>query len=457
MARKMSWPVLGALLAVSGCAEPECLYECVDETPMVGGDVDIGRDALLNEGLMTCGVPWAGFEPLAPLFDGPSLPEREGRNAELAYNLTATTTAEGVELVNVNCLNCHASVFEGELVMGLGESWIDDSQPGMMLVDFADPRVDPDTPEQAELDRLREIVTLMDQYPTDTIGENRGDTLLFAFAAHRDPVTFDWLDEPGFTPPQGAPIPHDVPPWWGMRKKNAMFANTAARGDYSRWVLNGTLMCLDDPETARDVFAVAEDVRAFIESVEPPPWPGRIDEDLAEDGQDIFEATCSRCHGTYGEDWTYPNLVVPVEEVGTDPLSAESVDAWQTAWDAQFSKTELAVGVEWAPRAGYIAPPLDGIWITAPYLHNGSVPTLEAVLDPSLRPAIWRRTGEHDRDAVGWEYEVLAEGKDSPPDGVDPVEIVDTTLPGYSNEGHPFGEPLSDDERRAVLEYLKTL
>src|SRR6185437_677273 len=100
---------------------------------------------------------------------------------------------------------------------------------------------------------------------------------------------------------------------------------------------------------------------------------------------------------------------------------------------------------------GYIAPPLDGIWITAPYFHNGSVPTLEAVLNSRIRPTCWTRDFEHpqyDYSAVGWRYTVDTVGRRS---------VYNTTLPGYGNYGHTFGDRLSDRERREVIEYLKTL
>src|SRR5260370_40763791 len=53
---------------------------------------------------------------------------------------------------------------------------------------------------------------------------------------------------------------------------------------------------------------------------------------------------------------------------------------------------------------GYVAPPLDGIWASAPYLHNGSVPTLWHVLHPAERPLVWLRTEDgYDREKVGLE------------------------------------------------------
>ena len=104
------------------------------------------------------------------------------------------------------------------------------------------------------------------------------------------------------------------------------------------------------------------------------------------------------------------------------------------------------------PFTGYIAPPLDGVWITAPYLHNASVPTLEAILNSKIRPAYWSRDFDHpqyDYEKLGWKFSTESKGGSK--------TVYDTTVPGYGNYGHYFGDVLSDAERKAVIEYLKTL
>jgi hypothetical protein len=115
--------------------------------------------------------------------------------------------------------------------------------------------------------------------------------------------------------------------------------------------------------------------------------------------------------------------------------------------------------VELAPAEGYIAPPLDGVWATAPYLHNGSVPDIRSLLDSRLRPRFWRheQPREYDTTILGWRYERLEHGKDGAADREERARIYDTTRPGYGNGGHLFGDGLTDAERDAVIEYLKTL
>lgn len=104
------------------------------------------------------------------------------------------------------------------------------------------------------------------------------------------------------------------------------------------------------------------------------------------------------------------------------------------------------------PFNGYIAPPLDGIWITAPYLHNGSVPDLETLLNSKERPRYWSRdfdNPEYDYKKVGWKY--------SAEDSAGDTNVYNTDLPGYGNYGHRYGDKLSSTERKAIIEYLKTL
>ena len=94
----------------------------------------------------------------------------------------------------------------------------------------------------------------------------------------------------------------------------------------------------------------------------------------------------------------------------------------------------------------YKARPLNGVWATAPYLHNGSVPTLAALLEPaSRRPATFHvGSTEFDARAVGF--------VDDPA-----FPVFDTSLPGNGREGHEYGAALSASEKADLLEYLKSL
>jgi mono/diheme cytochrome c family protein len=214
------------------------------------------------------------------------------------------------------------------------------------------------------------------------------------------------------------------------------------------------LLTVADSSEARQVDGHMPDVLAYIYSLQPPKYPKTIDQTLATKGMALFETKCSGCHGKYGQGESYPNLLIPGSIIKTDSLlfsvnytQPQLVDWFNRSWFAGGSHPARLV-----PMRGYIAPPLDGIWITAPYLHNGSVPTLEALLNSKTRPTYWSRSFEkpqYDYENVGWVYTVEKEGGST--------SVYDTKQAGYGNGGHYFGDALSDGERKAVIEYLKTL
>jgi mono/diheme cytochrome c family protein len=218
--------------------------------------------------------------------------------------------------------------------------------------------------------------------------------------------------------------------------------------------------CTDTVEGAAAIDAWFTDVRAYLAALEPPDYPFPVDHALTDEGRRLFEANCKRCHGTYGEDPRYPNRVVGLEKVGTDPALAQGAYYEADRFIRWYNRSFYGEISRAAPALGYVAPPLDAVWATAPYLHNGSVPTLEALLDASKRPRYWRFTSDQpafDEKALGWAYAESPHGKDGAMSWDERYRVYDTSLPGYSNEGHTFGDELSDTERAALLEYLKTL
>src|SRR5262249_20346620 len=135
---------------------------------------------------------------------------------------------------------------------------------------------------------------------------------------------------------------------------------------------------------------------------------------------------------------------------------------YNETWFTEEKPGWLVDGYKGLPSAGYQAPPLDGIWATAPYFHNGSVPTVWDVLNSKSRPNIYTRSFRTDEAAydpakLGWKVQVLDKGADASMSEVQRRKIYDTTQPGRGNTGHTYGDKLTDDERRAVIEYLKTL
>jgi hypothetical protein len=100
---------------------------------------------------------------------------------------------------------------------------------------------------------------------------------------------------------------------------------------------------------------------------------------------------------------------------------------------------------------GYVSVALEGLWLRAPYLHNGSVPSLADLLQPvDARPKqFWRGYDLYDPVKVGF----VTTGADAQRVGTP----YDTSRAGNSNAGHTYGTSLPADSRKALLEYLKTL
>jgi mono/diheme cytochrome c family protein len=263
-----------------------------------------------------------------------------------------------------------------------------------------------------------------------------------------------------FPMPLGALYPEcDIPPWWHMARKQTMYydGRTDARSARSmmQFMLGEKTL-----EQLKDLEPTFNEILAFLKSLRPPRYPFAIDSGRAERGKVVFEQTCSRCHGTYGPGGEYPNRIVELKVIGTDPARALAAsDRLVAHYNTTWLGAEYPVDTT---MTGYQAPPLDGIWATAPYLHNGSVPTLSLLLKSSDRPRRFTRPPStdfayYDQANVGWKYEVV----DTPPDPTLPPNqaryIFDTGHFGLGNGGHTFGDKLSEDQRRDVIEYLKTL
>jgi mono/diheme cytochrome c family protein len=259
----------------------------------------------------------------------------------------------------------------------------------------------------------------------------------------------------------------DVPAWWLLNKKKTMYHGGGISARSVRTLMQFMML----PGNTRAVFereeATFADIQAYLRSLEAPKYPYPIDRALARRGEALFNRHCARCHGTYGEDWTYPNRIVPLEEIGTDPTRARGFtarwgDYYNRSWFAHEKPGWLADGYGVAETGGYQAPPLDGLWATAPYFHNGSVPTVYHVLNSKARPRIFTRSYRTDADAydpvkLGWKVQVLPNGPDPRLPAYERRKVYDTTQPGRGNGGHTFGDGLSEEERWAVIEYLKTL
>jgi mono/diheme cytochrome c family protein len=249
----------------------------------------------------------------------------------------------------------------------------------------------------------------------------------------------------------------DAPAWWHFKRKSMIYIDGfAAKGH--RGLMQFMLVPQNGPEKFREWDEEFRDVMAYLSSVEAPRYPLPIDTELASRGRVVFNRACAECHGTYGTDGTYLERRVPIEEVGTDRVRLDALspghrDAYGQSWFTHFGKLPNI-----KEPGGYVAPPLDGIWASGPYLHNGSVPTLWHVLHPDERPVVWRRAGDgFDWQRVGPQIDTFAELPAEASASWQRREYFDTRAFGKSAAGHDFPKSLNEEERRALLEYLKSI
>jgi cytochrome c5 len=258
-----------------------------------------------------------------------------------------------------------------------------------------------------------------------------------------NPVKFRVLDQPLDDTIGNS----DMMPVWNMQARQGMALHWDGLSTSLREVALSS--AIGDGASRKSIdLASLRGVEQWMLATPAPKYPFQMDEALARAGQDIYLATCASCHA-FGQPRT--GTVIPLEEVGTD---RHRLDMWTAA--AAQAYNDFASGYEWKFKGfrkanGYVAVPHDGLWIRAPYLHNGSVPSLTDLLEaPADRPKVFYRGYDvYDPQRVGF----VSSGTDAERAGFK----YDTSLPGNSNQGHAWGTTLSADEKRALIEYLKTL
>ncbi len=188
-------------------------------------------------------------------------------------------------------------------------------------------------------------------------------------------------------------------------------------------------------------------VEKYITELDPPAFPFPIDETLAAKGQPVFEKSCASCHA-FGGDRT--GTVIPVEEVGTDQ---HRLEMWTQ--EAADNYNEFAEGYDYdfdqlRKTDGYLSVALDGLWLRAPYLHNGSVPNLQDLLKaPEQRTQVFYRGYDvYDPETVGF----ISQGEEAKRLGFK----YDTAVVANGNQGHVYGIELPESDKLALIEYLKT-
>jgi mono/diheme cytochrome c family protein len=224
----------------------------------------------------------------------------------------------------------------------------------------------------------------------------------------------------------------------------------------------------NDAPTAERMIPRVREVMHWLSRYQPPPFPGPVDGTLAARGRGVFTTRCASCHGHYDDSPSrphlldYPNRLVSQAFIGTDSVRWRAVNDTVLHWQATHPGHPFVRHVDAARTGGYVPPILNGLWATAPYLHNGSVPTLWDLLHPESRPARFEVGGHRlDYRRMGIALERGTDGVWRYPAGYTPSSqsvIYDTSQLGRSNRGHEAPlRGMSEEEKSAVLEYLKTL
>jgi len=462
--------------------------------------------------------------------------------------------------IGITCHACHSGAANGTLAPGGGSSLQD---LHLLLRDAAPLGYLPSLAALANLTRTR--------------GTNNASDINLAFL-FPDQGTLSLSTVLGVLS-SGSTASMDTPAWWNMGHRPVKFVDgvfpiDAPRVDMVFYTpFFGLFGSLGGPisEAGQDwMRAHGPDLNAWVETLKAPAYPGTVDTALAEQGAVLFHTldlwatsrhnpiarpatgngSCASCHGAYAPRYVNdPNFlatpalegmasyITPQRIIGTDPVRQQTNnEAVQVAGADNFFGYPTTAGTanDCGPQnrsdlrgnreLGYLAPPLYGVWASAPYLHNGSVPNVWEVLKPADRKPLWRRKSKapradqigrvimgydtamaaYDTAKLGWKYDTIACQKPTllnpfpsmylacnpndsgllaswynqvltglysnvilawnvlfPPTitntDIENRKIYNVYMYGQGNGGHEFTSVLTDAERKALLEYLKTL
>jgi hypothetical protein len=239
----------------------------------------------------------------------------------------------------------------------------------------------------------------------------------------------------------------DLPSLWNQRMRARMWLHWDGNNDSVEERNKSAAIGAGATPDSLDLESMRR-IENWILDLKPPEYPAsRIDQARAAEGRRVWQDACASCHGLESP---LIGQVTTLADVGTDAERLNSFSA-----ELARGMNTIGEGKPWRfnhfrKTNGYANMPLDGVWLRAPYLHNGSVPTLRALLFPEERPAVFYRGYDvYDWKNVGF----VSSGPEAEANGV----RFDTKLKGNSNAGHVYGAKLSTAQREQLLEYLKTL
>jgi hypothetical protein len=374
-----------------------------------------------------------------------------------------------VELVGLNCATCHAGTVREtpdgprQIVLGMPSHTVNLQGYYEFLFDCAadgDFTVDNLMARIATKTSLGPVEKLLYRRAIPTLREGllaRSKKLAFLRAPGRPRFgpgrvdTFNPYRVVQFDIPTGPDVTvgtADFPSLWNQRPREGM---------HLHWDGNNTLVHERNISAALGAGATPKSldlgrmkrVEDWIWDLPPPPYPFAIDAARADAGKPLYEQHCAGCHAFGG---ARVGQVAPLGAVGTDP---DRLNSFTPELAARMNT--LGQGYPWhfshfSKTDGYANMPLDGIWARAPYLHNGSVPTLRDLLEPPEgRPKkFYRGYDVYDQGKVGFVSDVAGEGRHT-------HFLFDTSQDGNGNGGHIWGTALTPAEKDALVEYVKRL
>jgi hypothetical protein len=461
--------------------------------------------------------------------------------------------------IGITCHACHSGAANGVYAPGGGSSLQD---LHMVLRDAAPLGYLPSLAVLANLTRTR--------------GTNNASDINLAFLFPDEGIydleTFFGLLASGSTASM------DTPAWWNMGHRplkfvDGVFPMDAPRVDMVFYTpFFGLFGSLGGPisEAGQDFMRKnGPPLNTWIETLKAPAYPSTVNTTLAEQGAVIFHTTdlwatsrnnpvprpaegngsCASCHGAYAPRYVNDNnflaspqlegqagYITPHRIIQADRVREDTNnEAVQVAGGNNFFGYPPTVGtpndcgpqnradLRGSRERGYLAPPLYGVWATAPYMHNGSIPNVWEVLKPADRKPLWKRKSKtprwdqtltavmgydtsmsaYDTAKLGWKYDtiscqnptllnpfpspylrcnpdddlllqwydeiltalysnvILAWNVLFPPTitktDIENRKIMNVNMYGHGNGGHTFNSVLTDTERKALIEYLKTL
>lgn len=246
--------------------------------------------------------------------------------------------------------------------------------------------------------------------------------------------------------------PCDMPSIWNLKKYDGKEVTLNWAGDshdtHSVIIDSALGLIGARPKSNAEFLDEVKWLEEYLSHKPPPEYPFPINQSRAAAGKLVFDRECAGCHAS-----KLTGTRMDLRGIDTDP---ERLWTWKKADAVAANEKVRAFGIERPGLVedeliGYNPPFLDGVWLRAPYLHNGSVPTLRDLLQPPAgRPAVfWRGYDVYDPANVGF----VANGERAQQVG----SRYDVSERSNGNGGHLFGTTLADTDKDALLEYLKTL